>query len=65
MNPILVTLAIQETPAIIDGLRALFAKQNPTVPLPTSEEIIAAYNAAFASSIARDEQWIAQHPENA
>lgn len=63
MNPQLVTLAIQETPAIIDGLKALFAKQQPDAPVPTDAEIIAAYQSAFVSSLAKDEAWLAAHPE--
>jgi hypothetical protein len=58
----LVTLAIEETPAIIDGLKSLFAKQNPGAPVPTSDEVIAAYNSAFVSSVAKDEAWLAVHP---
>lgn len=62
MNPALVALAIQETPAIVEMLRGLFAAKNPGAPVPTSEEVIAAYESAFASSVAKDEAWIAAHP---
>lgn len=62
MNPQLLALAIQETPAIIDGLKALFAKQQPGAPVPTDAEIIAAYQSAFVSSLAKDEAWLAAHP---
>ena len=61
MSP-LVLLAIQETPAIIDAFRALFHKQQPSVPPPTNEEVIAAFNHAFASSLAQDAAWMAAHP---
>lgn len=62
MNP-LVQLAIAEVPEVIAYLRALFHKRHPGQPDPTDAEVIAAFNAAFASSLARDDQWRAQHPE--
>ncbi len=61
MNP-LVQLAIEETPALIQSIKDLFVVKNPTLPPPTSEEVIAAFNAAFASSLAKDEAWQAAHP---
>lgn len=62
MNP-LFQLAIQETPAIIALLKEAFAKSNPDAPTPTDEEVIAAYESAFRSSLAKDEAWLAAHPE--
>lgn len=58
----LITLAIQETPQLIEGLKSLFHRKNPTEPVPTSEEVIDAFNSAFASSLAKDEAWLAAHP---
>jgi hypothetical protein len=63
MNEALIQLAIQETPAVIAGIKSLFARDNPNEPQPTNEEVIAAFNAAFASSLAKDENWLALHPE--
>lgn len=63
MNPLLFQLAIQETPTIIAALKAAFSKANPAAPVPTSDEVIAAYHSAFASSIAKDEAWLAAHPQ--
>lgn len=63
MTPALIALAIQETPVIIETLRNLFKKHNPDASLPTDEEVIAAYQSAFASSVAKDEAWLAAHPE--
>lgn len=63
MNEQLLALALQETPAIIGGLKALFAKTNPGAPVPTDAEIIAAYQSAFVSSLAKDEAWLAAHPQ--
>ncbi len=62
-NDALIALAIQETPAIIDLLKHAFIKANPDAPMPTSEDVIASYQAAFESSIAKDDRWLAAHPE--
>jgi len=61
MNP-LIALALQETPAILATLKALFATQNPDAPVPTDAEVIAAYQTAFVSSLAKDDAWLAAHP---
>ena len=57
----LLTVAITETPAVIDAIKSLFVKSNPTATAPTSEEVIAAFDQAFKSSIAVDEAWLAIH----
>ena len=62
MNPLL-ALAIRETPAILGYLKILFATQHPDQPLPSDEDVISAYEAAFSSSLAKDDQWLDQHPE--
>jgi hypothetical protein len=59
----LVMLAIKEAPGIIRLLREAFARQHPTEPLPTDEEVIAAFDAAFKSSLAKDNAWLAMHPQ--
>lgn len=59
----LLSLAIQQVPDIIALLRAAFVTQNPNLPEPTDAELIAAYQSAFVSSLARDDQWLAAHPE--
>jgi hypothetical protein len=64
MNPALIAIAIQEAPAAIELIRQAFMKKNPDAPAPTNEEVIAAYQEAFRSSIAKDEQWLAAHPES-
>ncbi len=61
MNP-LVLLAIQEAPSIISTLKALFAKAHPGQPEPTDADVIAAYQQALASSLAKDDDWLSQHP---
>lgn len=62
MNP-LAALAIEITPAIIDLLKGAFKKSNPGSPIPTDEEVIAAYKTAFESSLLKDDVWLAAHPE--
>lgn len=61
MNPLL-ALALQETPTIIDALVKKFSAAHPDEPTPTSEEVIAAYQQAFTSSLAKDDAWLAAHP---
>lgn len=63
MNPALIAVAIAEVPAMINYFRRVFLKHNPDAPEPTDAEVLAAFESAFASSVARDEQWLAAHPE--
>lgn len=59
----LIELAIRETPTIVAYLRVLFTKANADAPVPTDAELIAAYQAALASSLAQDEAWLAAHTD--
>lgn len=61
----LVTIAIQELPALIEAIRSLFVTANPTAPVPTDAEVVAAYQQAYALTIATDEAWLAAHPPTA
>lgn len=63
INPALIALAIQEVPTLIDLIRARFAHANPDAVPPTDEEVIAAYQSALASSLAKDAAWLEAHPE--
>ena len=63
MNPQLIELAINLAPEIITRLREMFHSENPTAALPTDAEVISAYQSAFISSLAKDDLWLAAHPE--
>jgi hypothetical protein len=63
MNQDLITLAIQETPQIVDLLRSLFQKQQPDAPVPSEAEVMAAYQVAFTSTLAKDDFWLSTHRE--
>ncbi len=54
MNP-LTQLLITEGPALVAFTVGLFRKANPDAPVPTNEEIIAAFEELFTSSLARDQ----------
>lgn len=62
MKELLVQLAIQQTPAIVAGLKALFKQDNPDAPEPTDQEVLDAAREVFASSLAKDDAWLAAHP---
>jgi hypothetical protein len=60
--PPLLLLAIKEAPEIIALFRENFQKRHPDEPVPTDAEIAAAFQQAFASSLAVDELWLSVHP---
>ena len=62
MNPQLIAVIIQQLPTVIGGIRELFHKSSPNAPQLTDAEIIAAFEQAYQASLARDEQWLADHP---
>lgn len=62
MSPLL-ALIIQEVPGIIEFIKQQFAKAHPGDPEPTEEQIVAAWIQAAASSIAKDDNWLAVHGE--
>lgn len=62
MNPEIINLAIELTPGIINTFKELFKKNNPATPSPTDAEVMAAFNSAFFSSLAKDDAYLAVHP---
>lgn len=62
MDPRLIQLALTLVPSIIERIRSAFQSNHPGDPAPTDAEIIAAYQTAFVSSLAKDDQWLAMHP---
>ncbi len=57
----IVNTAIQALPGILALIRA--NHQSPVgTPPPTDAEIVTALQQAVASSLAKDEQWLAAHP---
>jgi hypothetical protein len=63
LDPRLVSVAIMELPNAIAFIRDAFQKDHPDVPAPTDADVIAAYQSALASSLAKDAAWLAAHPE--
>jgi hypothetical protein len=61
LNPV-VALAIEQAPNAIKLLMDAFASRHPNEPQPTSEEVEAAWQSAFTSSLAKDDAWLAAHP---
>ena len=59
----LLPLIIQNLPEWIALIRQQFATQHPDQPLPTDAEVIATFHQALASSLLKDEAWLALHPE--
>ena len=62
MNPLLIGVIIKELPALIGVVKDAFHKQQPGDPVPSEADIFVAFNAAFYSSLAKDEAWLAAHP---
>lgn len=61
VDPRLVTVAIEQLPNVIALLKSAFTKTAPDAPQPTSEEVLAAYQAALGSSLAKDADWLSNH----
>jgi hypothetical protein len=54
MNPLL-QLILQTAPDIIAEIQRRHAAANPGVPVPTADEIVAAFEEAFNSTVLKDE----------
>jgi hypothetical protein len=50
-------------PSVVSLVQAIFAKQNPGVPVPTSADVLQAFSAACVTSLAKDEAWLSAHPK--
>lgn len=62
--PQLINLAIEELPDVIARVKARFQSNNPDEPVPTSEQVLAAFDSAYRDSLMVDEAWKASHPED-
>ena len=62
MNPALLQLLISESPVIIAFIKGLFAQKNPDQPIPTDEEVHAAYQAWITQTLAKDDAIIGDAP---
>lgn len=66
MSPIdfssVLNTAINNLPGIIALIKGDHASRNPDAPALTDEQVISALKSAIASSLAKDEQWLAAHP---
>jgi hypothetical protein len=60
MSPIL-ELVIEEVPTLINFLKARYATTHPGEPPLTSEQVMAAFEDAFTSTIHKDEMIRAAH----
>lgn len=49
-------------PGILGLIKAFWRKVNPNDPIPTDQEILAAFAAACARTIAVDDAWLEAHP---
>ncbi len=59
----IINLIIAELPGVTALIKALFVHRNPDVPPPTDAEVAAAYQAVLTSSLQKDADWLANHPE--
>lgn len=58
----LVTVATGLLPSILALVKEAHSTANPDAPPLTDAEVFAALQSAIESSVAKDEQWKAQHP---
>lgn len=56
-------VAIQIVPDIIALVKARHAETDPNAPTPSDADVLAGLKTAVESSIAKDDQWLAAHPE--
>ena len=63
VDPRIVNVLIDEAPAITAFIQGIFAKKHPGEPVPTSEQVIAAYESLYQTDVARDEQLLRDNPD--
>ena len=63
IDPRFINIAIEELPSVIEYLKSLFAKRDPSLPALTDEQVVALFNSAYLASLATDDKWLAAHPE--
>lgn len=61
MNPALISLLIGKLPELVALAKQWFHEANPDLPVPTSEEVVAAWLLASANSLTIDDAWLASH----
>ena len=49
-------------PSVIGLIKALTAKANPGLPVPTDAEVLALFASTCMKSLAVDDAWLAAHP---
>ncbi len=54
-------LVLQQLPTLVDLIKSRHAAVNPSAAPLTDAEVLAALQQAIASSIAKDDQWLAAH----
>jgi hypothetical protein len=63
LKPEILALIMKLLPASIAFFKSVFKVTNPNEPVPTDEQIIAAYQQALQSSLDKDQAWLDAHPE--
>jgi hypothetical protein len=60
MNPLLITFLQQATPDIVAYIQAIYRARHPTQPPLTSEEVLAHWDEARATSLRKDDAFRAE-----
>lgn len=56
-------VAVRIVPEIVALVRSFHTAANPNAPTPTDAEVLEGLRQAVSSSIAKDDAWLAAHPE--
>lgn len=62
MGAVLIPILIGKIPELVALAQGWFREANPNLPVPTSEEVVAAWLQAATSSILKDDLWLQSHP---